>query len=116
MKKDVLIIEDDDDIRYLIEYILKGALYEVRTGSSAKDLNDALAAKLPDIIILDIMLPDGNGIDLCKMIKGNGLTNHIPVIIMSAYQFSNVEEACAEAFINKPFGIHEVITAVKQVS
>lgn len=116
MKKDVLVIEDDDDIRYLVALILESAFYEVRTGASAKDLDAALEVKLPDIIILDIMLPDGNGIDLCKQIKKNSSTSHIPVILMSAHQFDNIADPCAEAFINKPFSIDEIITTVKQVS
>lgn len=116
MKKNILIIEDDNDIRYLLEYILERAFYEVRMGASARDLELELATKLPDVIILDIMLPDGNGIDLCKQVKENQLTRHIPVIIMSAHQFSNIEEACADDFISKPFGIREMIAAVERVS
>ncbi|GAB3429853.1 hypothetical protein GCM10027516_37680 [Niabella aquatica] len=115
VKKSILIIEDDNDIRYSIEYILKRAHYEVRMGASAHDLEVELAAKFPDVIILDIMLPDGNGIELCKQIKENALTSHIAVIIMSAYEFSNIHEACADYVISKPFSIKEMMAAVESV-
>ncbi|ANH80903.1 hypothetical protein A8C56_07840 [Niabella ginsenosidivorans] len=115
MKKDVLIIEDDNDTGYLVAYVLKGAHYEVRRGASASDLEFELSAKLPDVILLDIMLPDGNGIDLCRKIKKSKLTSHIPVIIMSAHQSGNLEAARADGFINKTFRIMEVIASVKRV-
>ncbi|WP_300603630.1 response regulator [Niabella sp.] len=114
--KNVLIIEDDEDIRYLIEYVLKKAQYEVRIGASASDLNTELQAKQPDIIILDIMLPDGNGVELCRSLKANHLTRHIPVIMMSAHQFNNMEDACADDFISKPFSIKQIIASVERVS
>lgn len=116
MKKEILVIEDDDDIRYLLEYILKGAAYDVTTGTSAKDLYAALDAKIPDIILLDAMLPDGNGIDLCKHIKENLATRHIPIIIMSARQFDNIDSRSVAAYINKPFSINEIVTTVERVA
>ncbi|MCF3107606.1 response regulator [Niabella sp. CC-SYL272] len=116
MKKDVLIIEDDEDIRYLIAYVLKKAQYEVRIGASAGDLSSELSVKRPDIIILDIMLPDGNGVELCRKLKEDRLTRHIPVIIMSAHQFSNLEDACADDFISKPFSIKQIVATVERVS
>ncbi|MCD2422045.1 response regulator [Niabella pedocola] len=116
MKKDVLVIEDDDDIRYLIAYVLKKEQYEVRVGASAGDLSRELSIKRPDLIILDIMLPDGNGVDLCKALKNDRSTRHIPVIIMSAHQFNNMEEACADDFISKPFSIKQIVASVERVA
>lgn len=116
MKKDVLVIEDDEDIRYLIAYVLNKEQYDVRVGASASDLKKELSIKRPDLVILDIMLPDGNGVDLCRALKENNVTRHIPVIIMSAHQFHNMEEARADDFISKPFSIKQIVASVERVA
>ena len=63
------------------------------------------------------MLPDGNGIDLCKNLKLSEKTVNIPVIIMSAHAGSQsvLEEACADDFINKPFDLDNFLTRVKKI-
>jgi two-component system phosphate regulon response regulator PhoB len=117
MKKYIQIVEDDGDIRFIVEYILEDADYVVETFENATSFNNRSTIDGVDLIILDVMLPDGNGIDLCKNLKQNSQTTQIPIIIMSAHAGSKsiLEEACADDFINKPFDLEYFLTRVKRM-
>jgi two-component system phosphate regulon response regulator PhoB len=102
-QKTVMIVEDNSDIREIIAHILMGNDYTVELYSTASDFKNNLKQKLPDVIVLDIMLPDGDGIEMCKEIKSASQTGHIPILLMSANEPEN--EDCADGFIAKPFDI-----------
>lgn len=119
MSKQIHIVEDDEDIRFIIYYILTDSGYTVTESATAKEFVNYISTEKPDLILMDVMLPDGNGIGLCRNLKEDSQTSHIPVIIMSAHaaEKSVLEEACAEDFISKPFDINVFLTAVnKQLS
>ena len=114
MKKKVVLVEDNESIRELIEYILADHDIEVVSFATAGNFREAKAAVSPDLYILDIMLPDGNGIELCKELKAEQDTQHTPVIMMSAH-FDKVEDQCeAQDFIAKPFDIDQFLTRITQ--
>jgi len=117
MNKHIQIVEDDGDIRFIVEYILEDANYVVETFENATTFNNRARIADVDLIILDVMLPDGNGIDLCRNLKMSDKTDKIPVIIMSAHAGSQsvLEEACADDFINKPFDLDNFLTRVKKI-
>ncbi len=114
MKKQVVLVEDNASIRELIEYILADHDIEVVSFATATNFRDAKAAVTPDLYILDIMLPDGNGIDLCKELKAEQATQQTPIIMMSAH-FDRLESQCqAEDFIAKPFDIDNFLSRIEQ--
>lgn len=117
MNKHIQIVEDDGDIRFIVEYILEDANYIVETFENATTFINRARIDNVDLIILDVMLPDGNGIDLCRNLKNDEKTIDIPVIIMSAHAGSQsvLEEACADDFINKPFDLDNFLTRVKKI-
>jgi two-component system phosphate regulon response regulator PhoB len=117
MNKHIQIVEDDGDIRFIVEYILEDANYIVETFENATTFNNRGRIEDVDLIILDVMLPDGNGIELCRNLKNDSKTVKIPVIIMSAHAGSKsvLEEACADDFINKPFDLDNFLTRVKRI-
>lgn len=116
-KKIIYILEDNDDIRELLTYLLETEAYGVIGLATISDFNQALSVSYPDAIILDVMLPDGNGIDACINLKSNKLTKFIPVLLMSAN--ANVinmkQQSGADDFINKPFDIHEFVTKINKM-
>lgn len=69
---------------------------------------------MPDLFLLDVMLPDGNGIDVCEMLKTAHQTRSIPVLIMSAHSSEHlVKQSCrSDGFVAKPFDINELINKV----
>jgi DNA-binding response OmpR family regulator len=111
------VVEDDEDIRFIVEYVLVEAGYEVVTSGTAKDFYEKVAIQHPELILLDVKLPDGNGINICRDLKTDKKTSHISIIIMSAHAAERavLEEACANGFISKPFDLDDMLNSVKRV-
>ena len=110
-KKCIYLLEDNDDIREMILYLLTEENYEVHGYPSVKSFNEVMKNGKPDMIVLDVMLGDGNGIDVCDQLKSNEDTNHIPILMMSANMPTfYIKEKCeAEEFISKPFDIDDFV-------
>jgi two-component system phosphate regulon response regulator PhoB len=116
MKKYIHVVEDNEDIRYIVEFFLSDFNYEVRVSATAKEFIQSLEKPLPDLYLLDVMLPDGNGLEICRYIKNNISTKHIPVIIMSANanETEVKRESDANDFINKPFDLMDLADCIKK--
>ncbi|TCC88065.1 response regulator [Pedobacter frigiditerrae] len=116
MKKCVLVLEDDESLRELLTILLEEEQYEVKTYGTVNSFKQHLEQEQPDLIMMDVMLPDGDGVQVCNQVKENAATQHIPIIMMSAHRdFSLVKHLCpAEAFINKPFDIDYLIEKVNK--
>lgn len=109
MRKCIYVVEDNAAIRDVIEFMLTEELYDVIVSPTATAFWKQMYQQIPDMVVLDIMLPDGNGLDICKQLKCNAKTHDIPVMIMSANnQISKVMAKCpADEFINKPFDLND---------
>ncbi len=116
MGRIIQIVEDDADIRFIVEYVLEDASYSVETFENAKAFLNRTNKENVDLVILDVMLPDGSGIDLSKAFKEASDTRAIPVIIMSAHAPSDValNEGAADGFIQKPFDIDHFVRQVER--
>ena len=119
MTSRVLVIEDEPDIRKTIDYNLSKESYEVIQASSIEEGENALASNKIDVIILDLMLPDGSGLTLCRDIKSEPNTKNIPVIILTA-KTEEVDrvvgfELGADDYVTKPFSVRELILRVKAI-
>ena len=119
MTSRVLIIEDEPDIRKTIDYNLSKESYEVIQAASIEEGEKAIASNKIDVIILDLMLPDGSGLTLCRDIKSEPSTKNIPVIILTA-KTEEVDrvvgfELGADDYVTKPFSVRELILRVKAI-
>lgn len=113
MKK-IFVVEDDDGIRELLVFLLQSKNYEVDAFPSIKSFeNKILSGTYPDLFLLDIMLPDGNGIDLAKKLKKKADFKHIPVVLMSANADPS-EAQIADDFLQKPFDVEALIEKLQQ--
>lgn len=117
MKKRIHILEDDTDIGYIIEYLLKDEGYDLQISSTVKEMKNKLKDSIPDLFILDVMLPDGNGIEICKDLKNDLFTKHIPVIVMSANVRSKQmsEVATPDDYISKPFDLDDIEKRIRKL-
>ncbi|MGN0522471.1 MAG: response regulator transcription factor [Eubacterium sp.] len=118
-KQLVYIVEDDISIRELEMYALKNSEFEVDGFDDGKSLFSALEQKLPSIILLDIMLPDGDGLELLTKIRSSAQYGNIPVIMVTA-KTSEIDavkglDMGADDYITKPFGVMELVSRVKAV-
>lgn len=116
MKKYIHLVEDNEDIRYIVEFFLLDFDYEVQVSATVKEFAASMDKPLPDLYLLDVMLPDGNGLEICRHIKSNQLTKHIPVIIMSAHSNAHEvkKESDANAFISKPFDLNDLAACIEK--
>jgi DNA-binding response OmpR family regulator len=114
MIKRVHILEDDEDIRYIIGVLLKDEGYELQLSSTFTELKSKLKDSLPDLFILDVMIPDGDGTDICSDLKGDPFTKHIPIIVMSANDQNKQKslDAGANDYISKPFDIDYIVKRI----
>lgn len=114
--KTIYSIEDDQDIAKIINVSLTKSGYQVYTFNDTKSFWDAFRKVKPDLILLDLMLPDGNGMDVLKTLRSNVENNDIKIIILSAKRMTmdKVEglDCGADDYIEKPFDILELISRV----
>ncbi len=112
-------VEDDEGIRELVSCALRSGGYEVCAFESAKGLYVALAKHSPELILLDIMLPDEDGVTVLKTLKRNKSLSDIPIIMLTAKssEIDKVQslEAGADDYITKPFGVMELLSRIKAV-
>lgn len=117
MNKNIYVVEDNDDIRELVQYLLESEDFNVTGFANVTDFNKKIAVQLPDMMVLDVMLPDGNGMEVCNKLKAQDNTKDIPVLLMSAN--TNVsyisKESLADDFIAKPFDIDDLVSRVKSL-
>lgn len=115
-RKKITVVEDDQHIRDIIDILLTSEGYEVTLCASAGEFHDSLSHLLPDLFILDMMLPDGNGIELCKELRADIATVSIPILVMSANVHALKALECgANFFLQKPFDIQVFVQQVKEL-
>src|SRR5437763_4664084 len=115
----ILIIEDDRDIADLVRRYLEKAEFSVEAVSNGREGLAALNARPPDLLILDLMLPQVSGADICRAVRATPATAAIPIIMLTA----RVEEAeriagleiGADDYIAKPFSPNELVARVRAV-
>ena len=116
-KVSILIVEDDTDIQRLLAYNLRAAGYEVLTCEEGYEALTVAKQRLPDLILLDLMIPGLDGFEVCKELKRSAETRNIPVIILTA-RGEEVDrvvglELGADDYLTKPFEPDELIARVK---
>ena len=115
----IYIVEDDKNIQEIESFALKNSGYEVRGFEYAKDFYAALDAQIPDLVLLDIMLPDEDGVSILRRLRADKRYANIPVIMATAKgsEFDKVKglDSGADDYIAKPFGMLEMVARIKAV-
>lgn len=113
----IYIVEDDENIREIETFALKSSGYQVAGFGNAKEFFAALSERIPSLIILDIMLPDEDGLEILKKMRSRSATRHVPIIMVTAKstELDMVKglDQGADDYITKPFGVMELIARVK---
>ncbi len=116
MKK-IALIEDDADLYSLLKYNLEKEGFAIVGSQTGKDAIELFRRERPHLIILDIMLPDSDGLDICKRLRANPELAHIPVIFLTARATETDRilglELGANDYIVKPFFIRELVARIK---
>lgn len=113
----IYIVEDDQNIREIESFALKNSGYQIQDFESAKEFYRAVKEKKPDLILLDIMLPDEDGMEILQKLRKNPETKRLPIIMVTAKatELDRVKglDSGADDYIIKPFGVMELISRVK---
>lgn len=113
----IYVVEDDKNIMEIETYALKNVGYEVEGFGCANDFYERLRSKLPDLILLDVMLPDEDGLEIIKKLRAEASTRLLPVIMVTAKttELDKVKglDMGADDYMVKPFGVMELISRVK---
>ncbi len=113
----IYVVEDDRNIREIESFTLKNVGYQVEDFECAKDFFDRLVEKKPDLVLLDVMLPDEDGLEIVKKMRAKPDTRQIPVIMVTAKttELDKVKglDMGADDYMTKPFGVMELISRVK---
>ena len=119
MAKKILIAEDEADIRALIEFTLKFAGFDVVSAKNGLEALEAAQAELPDLILLDVRMPQMTGYEACEAIKSDPDTRHIPVVFLSAKgqekEILAGLEAGATEYLLKPFAPDELARRITEL-
>jgi DNA-binding response OmpR family regulator len=112
------VVDDEADVLNLTRIILERANYEVQTVLSVEEAFSKIEESTPDLILLDVVLPDMDGCELCKRLKENPETSSIPVVMYSASggdrTLTRVREAGADDFLLKPFTVEQLLTTIQK--
>ena len=119
MTDKILIVEDEPDIRSTLEYNLHRDNFQTESVGNLLDAEKILSTTNISLILLDLMLPDGSGLDLCRKLKADQSTSSIPIIILTAKD-DEVDkvvgfELGADDYVTKPFSVRELILRIKAI-
>ena len=115
----VLIVDDDPDILRLVSYNLKQAGFDAVTATTGRKALETVQDRPPDLIILDVMLPDVDGMEVCRTLRGHDNSRRIPILMLTARgeEIDRVVgfELGADDYVMKPFSPRELVLRVKSI-
>ncbi len=119
MKTRILVVDDEADVLELVEFNLRQAGYELTSAADGAEALKKAKAQLPALIILDVMLPEVDGLEVCKLLRRDATTARIPIIMLTA-KASELDrvlglELGADDYLTKPFSPRELLLRIKNL-
>src|SRR5256885_10786785 len=113
----VLVVEDDPDIAQLVAHYLDKSGFSVDVLANGRDALTSIAAHPPDVLVLDLMLPHVDGLEVCRVVRANDATAAIPIIMLTARAEESDRivglELGADDYLAKPFSPNELVARVR---
>jgi len=118
-RKKILIVEDEPDIRELVRYNLEQAGFRVAEAVDGEEALRRVVEEKPALVILDLMLPQGDGLEVCRLLRARAETAHLPIVMLTA-KAAEVDrvlglEFGADDYVTKPFSPRELVARVRAV-
>lgn len=115
----ILLIDDSEISLHFVQGVLERAGYEVRATGDVEQLGDVLGDWRPDVILTDVNMPGISGIELCRLLKSNYETAHVPVVLYSAASSNELEDMArdceADGFLSKSAGLEQLPKALARL-
>jgi DNA-binding response OmpR family regulator len=115
----VLIVDDDPDIVRLVRYNLSHSGYDVQSAASGREALELVEKQPPDLVVLDVMLPDVDGLEVCRTLRQQSASRRIPILMLTARgeEIDRVVgfELGADDYVSKPFSPRELVLRVKSI-
>lgn len=119
MQKQILIVDDEPAIRDMVAFALRKAEYDPVHAGDAREAQAAIVSRVPDLILLDWMLPGMSGVEFARRLRKEGLTREVPIIMLTARGEENDRvsglEAGVDDYVVKPFSARELLARIKAV-
>jgi DNA-binding response OmpR family regulator len=119
MKRSVLVVDDEPNIVLSLDFLLKQAGYEVRVARSGEEAMKAAAERIPDLIVLDVMLPALDGYHVCETIRADPKLRSVRILMLTAKSRDVEREKAlalgADDYMTKPFSTRELVERVKSI-
>ncbi len=116
----ILIVDDERDLLSLLDFNLRAAGFETLLATTGEQALAHLRRRVPDLVLLDLMLPDVSGTEVCRQIKGDPRTRHVPVVMLTAKgeELDRVVgfEVGADDYVTKPFSVRELVLRLKAIA
>ena len=118
MPKCILVVEDQEDNRQILRDLLTHSGYEITEAVDGEEALRAIAAKRPDLILMDIQLPVMDGYEATRLIKANPESKHIPIIVVTSYALSGDEDKARAAggddYVTKPYSPKALLAKIRE--
>ena len=119
MAKNILVVEDEPDLRTTLEFNLKSEGYKVKSAADGEAAIKEIVKKVPDLVLLDLMLPDMSGLEVCKQIRNESFSDQVSIIMLTA-KGEEVDrvlgfELGADDYVVKPFSVRELMLRISSI-
>ena len=118
-KRRILVVDDDPDIVETVEFFFSSSDYQVFMAKNGKEALEQVETKKPDLVLLDMMMPEMDGLEACRRLKGNPKTNHLPIIMLTAQgkkqDVVNALKAGANDYVIKPFNLQDLFERIEKI-
>jgi CheY-like chemotaxis protein len=118
MKDRILVVDDIADNSFLLQTLLQAEGYQVEVADSGKSALEKIEADPPDLVLMDVMMPEMSGYEVTQQIRQNRELPFIPIVLVSGYDqpsSSAAFDACADGFIRKPIDFDELLGRVRSI-
>ncbi len=119
MKMKILVVEDNSDMVDMLQMTLEHWGYDSIVAKNGREAVDMAASQLPDLVLLDIMMPNMDGLEAARLIRQNPKTHSIPILAVTAKVFPKDREECLQSgcndYISKPFTLEELASRIEKL-
>ena len=119
MPYSILSVDDEPDVTALVRFHFSKAGYEVLTAASGREAIETIRCRHPDLVLVDLMLPDIDGLGLCELIRQNSATAAIPIVILTAWATAEARQVGLKLgaidYVTKPFSPRDLVDRVARL-